>query len=238
MITVSEIFKSIQGEGKSIGAPSVFLRLSGCNLLCGGSRSLKTKELSDGATWRCDSIESWSQGIKYSIDKVVDKLSFLLNANDHLVITGGEPLLWADELVILLERIKALNIYTEIETNGTLSSIYKLLPYLDQINVSPKLQNSGVVSSKRVSISSLREYPMDITFYKFVVSNKVEVWEAIDTYIEPLKIPFKNVYLMPAASTRETLQQVSLEVVELAKEFGFNFSTRLHLSIWDKATGV
>ena len=58
-LAVSEVFYSIQGEGPTTGYPAVFVRLGGCNLMCGGEGTQKDKELHDGATWRCDTIEVW-----------------------------------------------------------------------------------------------------------------------------------------------------------------------------------
>ena len=76
-----------------------------------------------------------------------------------------------------------------------------------------------------------------ITF-KFVVRNRDDIEEAFQTYIEPYQINTETVYLMAEAGTRKQLQEREPEIVELAKEFGLNYSTRLHLHIWDKATGV
>ena len=56
-LLVSEVFYSLQGEGSTMGIPAVFLRLSGCNLLC------------DGA-WRCDTIEVWQKGHKTEFEDV------------------------------------------------------------------------------------------------------------------------------------------------------------------------
>lgn len=60
-IAISEDFYSIQGEGITMGMPSLFVRLGGCNLLCGGAGTQKDKMLHNGATWRCDSIEEWQE---------------------------------------------------------------------------------------------------------------------------------------------------------------------------------
>lgn len=58
-LNVSEKFLSIQGEGRTTGIPAIFLRLSGCNLLCKSSN------------WICDSIEVWRKGTKTSFDAVL-----------------------------------------------------------------------------------------------------------------------------------------------------------------------
>ncbi len=62
--------------------------------------------------------------------------------------------------------------------------------------------------------------------------------EAIETYIEPFAIPRHSIYLMPLSSTRDEFIERSPEVVELCKEFGFSFSPRLQLIIWNRRTGV
>ena len=64
-LIVSEYFYSIQGEGKTMGVPSVFIRLTACNLMCGGRGTEKDFKLHNGATWRCDSIEVWRKGKKW-----------------------------------------------------------------------------------------------------------------------------------------------------------------------------
>ena len=56
-LAISEIFFSIQGEGKTVGIPSVFVRLGGCNLICGGEGTQNDKKLHNNAKWRCDTIE-------------------------------------------------------------------------------------------------------------------------------------------------------------------------------------
>ena len=61
-LPIAETFYSIQGEGITTGYPSVFVRLAGCNLMCGGQGTQFDGELHDGATWRCDTIEVWMKG--------------------------------------------------------------------------------------------------------------------------------------------------------------------------------
>jgi 7-carboxy-7-deazaguanine synthase len=99
---VSEIFRTIQGEGCSQGLPSVFLRLAGCNLNC---------------SW-CDTRYAREGGTDMSCSEIVQMISGL--PGTRICITGGEPLLQGDLLHPLLEELHNKGYRIEIETNGTI----------------------------------------------------------------------------------------------------------------------
>src|SRR3990167_1811235 len=139
-LAISEIFKSIQGEGPSLGRLCAFVRLGGCNLTC---------------NW-CDSSFTWDwtgkNGQVYDpqvevTSMSVDEIMATLDAMNitRVVITGGEPLLQQNQLLPLLREIK-LNRgwHIEVETNGTVYPLSTITPLVDQWNVSPKIENSGV----------------------------------------------------------------------------------------------
>jgi len=114
-LLISSDFYSVQGEGKSSGVPSYFVRLGTCNLTCGMSRKftnnlLKEKSLEDGeifvgdlhaegkATWTCDSTSQWlwrgvEQDFQYLIDRWKEEGVYedIVNENVHIIWTGGEP---------------------------------------------------------------------------------------------------------------------------------------------------
>lgn len=127
MTNIIEMFKSIQGEGIHIGVPSIFIRFSGCNLNCNF----------------CDTKYSWDEEGKYSIN---DTIKFI-NDNpkyQHIVITGGEPLLYQDDLIRILKYFDAdsTEITYTIETNGTIKPNALLVNEFPQHglwSVSPKL---------------------------------------------------------------------------------------------------
>jgi 7-carboxy-7-deazaguanine synthase len=99
---ISEIFFSLQGEGKSQGAPALFIRLAGCNLSC---------------RW-CDTEYARSGGTEMDTGTILEEVD---RFHPRLVcITGGEPLLQAGALTPLLASLKNDGIRVEIETNGTI----------------------------------------------------------------------------------------------------------------------
>lgn len=145
-IKVSEIFYSLQGEGRHVGTPSVFLRTFGCNFTCDGFGShlpdfvgINTRKEVDPSLYKtyeelplvrkgCDSYASWDPRFKdlskfYTLEELSEKcLSLIPNRmfdhQTHLIITGGEPLLgWQKGFVELLKILKPMHI--TFETNGT-----------------------------------------------------------------------------------------------------------------------
>lgn len=249
-LRVSEIFHSIQGEGNTMGKPSVFLRLQGCNLMCGGRGTEKDKELHDGATWRCDTIEVWLKGDKHSpmelADYLTDKYWKEFCNGSQLVITGGEPLLQQDLLPSLIRRMKTgrgeFNFRVEIETNGTIPPDSIMERLVDQFNISPKLTNSGMKESARIIESTMDKFSqlsrIGQAIFKFVVTRENDMQEIIDSYIHPFDLPVNKVWIMPGCSNREQFERVAPLTAKLCQEYGFHFSSRLQINLWNEVTGV
>jgi 7-carboxy-7-deazaguanine synthase len=99
---VSEIFRSIQGEGRGQGKICTFIRLAGCNLRC---------------AW-CDTQYTWEGGIEMEQREILSEISRL--GSRMICITGGEPLLQKDELLSLVRKLCREGYEIGIETNGTL----------------------------------------------------------------------------------------------------------------------
>ena len=101
---ITEIFKSIQGEGTRAGRPCIFVRLTGCNLRC---------------TW-CDTTYAFHGGQKMSVEEVVERVEALRGSavgGPLVELTGGEPLLQQD-IYPLAERLLAAGYVVLIETSG------------------------------------------------------------------------------------------------------------------------
>lgn len=237
-LAVSEVFYSIQGEGKTTGFPAVFVRLAGCNLMCGGKGTEKDGKLHDGATWRCDSIEVWIKGKSKPYAEILPiECQEAIRNGANIIITGGEPMLQQKNIVGFIEYItQELNNFPffEIETNGTIMPTDEMLNFVDQWNVSPKLANSGMPLEDRINEEVLTKLSKYNTQFKFVVSSKQD-WEEIKAING---IDKSLITLMPAGSNQEELKETKELVAELCKENYLRLTNRLHIDIWNKKTGV
>ena len=240
-IPVSEVFTSIQGEGMSAGVPSVFLRLGGCNLMCGGQGTQYDKELHNGAQWRCDTIEVWMQAQMKEYQNVftVKQLSQLASGY-HLIITGGEPLMQQKKIVELVSYIKSeigSQPFIEIETNGTIAPNEHIKKLVNQWNVSPKLSNSGNEKNIRYKPEVIKILSQQKNVqYKYVVASKEDFNEIVNDYIT-LHGTSKTT-LMPAGENEGLLELTREQVAELCIENGIRYTDRMHIVIWNQKTGV
>lgn len=246
-IKVAEHFLSIQGEGPTTGRRSVFLRLQGCNLMCGGAATVFDKQLHDGATWRCDTIEVWMKGERYSVEGLLElfKQQGYIQAfreGAHLIVTGGEPLIQQEAIAEFLERLylhTERHTYVEIETNGTITPGENICKWVSQWNVSPKLFNSGMAPEKRIKFEPLEKLSqMGNAYFKFVVTSLADVNEIEAQFLGAFPIRKDKVFFMPGASDRETLRSREDEVCMYALAMGVNYSSRLQVQIWNQTTGV
>ncbi|OGT68540.1 MAG: hypothetical protein A3J38_05595 [Gammaproteobacteria bacterium RIFCSPHIGHO2_12_FULL_45_9] len=245
-LSVSEMFYSIQGEGVSVGCPAVFLRLGGCNLRCEG---FSYRDSVTGEHLGCDTKAVWRHQQRQTFLEI---LAFwecqgwlsALRVGAHLVVTGGEPLMHQGPLLLFLEQLDAtLNLpdwsFLEIETNATLMPEVALLSRVQQLNVSPKLAHSGESRERAYQSAVLKVFAAaPQAFFKFVVRSEADLEEIIRDYVEPFQLSPERVLLMPEGGTRAIVQARAPRVVEWCKRLGFRYTPRLHLDIWDQATGV
>lgn len=233
-----KIYLAFQGEGKSLGKPVHFLRTTGCNLAC---------------TW-CDTPFTWNwigskfkHPEKYDKKKEVFQLSvveildqLLYSKTKNLVISGGEPMLQQAEITELLATLKDLGWWIEIETNGTVIPTDTFLHLIDQINCSPKLLNSGLDNPKykRMIPQALRKLARSPKVnFKFVVRSKDDLIEIV-SLTNSYKIDSSRVYLMPEGKTKDIQEQRQLTIQALCREYGYNFSPRLHILMFGDKRGT
>lgn len=234
-LPVAETFYSLQGEGPSVGRPSVFLRLSYCNLRC---------------PW-CDTTSTWSKVWRWMTPDEITAywseqgwLSHLgalsRTGGAHLVVTGGEPLMWQSRLVPFLRQLRYSRLpWVEVETNATIVPTPEFDSYVDQYNCSPKLRSTGNPTKKAYVPKALEWFAgKGKAIFKFVVTCPTDFEEIRERYIERFVIWSGRVWIMPECSTLSELLERSEWVAEACKANNYNFSSRLQLVVWRKATGV
>jgi len=225
---VAEIFYSLQGEGRLVGVPSLFVRLAGCPLRC---------------RW-CDTKYAWQpgDGDDYSVEEIITAIQKW--PCTYIVITGGEPMISADfspraRLTELTRRLKSLGKHITIETAGI--AFVPDLP-CDLMSISPKLGNStpsepalaAAHEKSRLDLAVLSELIESYDYQlKFVVEARDDIEEILQTVKDLPRPDPARVMLMPQAATRKELLARSPLVAELCKRTGFTFCQRLHVMLWD-----
>jgi len=229
-LRISEQFYSLQGEGITMGVPSVFVRLQACNIVCDGE-------------WVCDTIEVWKTGDTTPVmNWVVDLKKWIpqLKKGAHLIFTGGEPLLQQKAIVFAInyfKRVWGFKPFIEIETNGTLMPDDDFIESVDLINCSFKLKNSGVREDRRIKIDVLKKINTTNSIFKIVVGSKEDYKEARKIFDE-VGIENKNIWLMPPGDNQKEIDKKSQITSQICIEEGINFSSRLQVVLWNKTTGV
>jgi 7-carboxy-7-deazaguanine synthase len=228
-VRISEIFYSIQGEGRLIGMPSVFIRTAGCNLRC---------------VW-CDTpYTSWQPaGASWSIRTILAEIQ--KHPTEFVVVTGGEPLL-APEIEALCRELKESGRHITIETAGT---IFKSIG-CDLMSVSPKLANStpwrrqgGKFAlpheKQRLNLPVIQKFLDNYDYQlKFVVAEKKDFAE-IAEILEQLKtVERSRVLIMAEGRTTARLRARGRWIAELCKRYGYRFTPRLHIELYGNRRGT
>jgi len=222
-----EIFRSVQGEGVSVGTPTVFLRLATCNLACSWC---DTKY-----TWDWDSYDFDEQVMPMEESDLEERiLGFDL---PHLVITGGEPLMQQKALGPLALSLNLRGLFCEVETNGTLAPQPEMVDAVSQWNVSPKLGNSGNGRDRREVPEALRAFrDLETAYFKFVVVDPSDIDEVL-SLSNKHDLPAERVVLMPEGTSAAAINDRGRWLAEACAEHGFRFSTRLHILLWGDQRG-
>lgn len=227
---VEQFGPTIQGEGPYAGRNADFIRLGGCNLSC---------------SW-CDTPYSWdgrrfdlrSQITPTPVQRLIEGVGI---RSGIVVITGGEPLLYArtDAFASLVRGIRKHGREVHIETNGTILPPENVASDVSVFVVSPKLPNAGLPTDTGASaiamgwegISRIAE-----VHFKIVCENDVDVDTAVEL-AERAGIARSHVWVMPQAADKATLERRWPAIAQAAAQVGVNASSRLHLLAWGAERG-
>lgn len=277
-IKIAELFYSIQGEGRFMGVPSVFLRTFGCNFKCEGfgmpAGEKSTEYLKVVPTnyteynqlplvsTGCDSYASWDPRFKdlspvLTSDAIAERIMEIIPhghwEDEHLVITGGEPLLgWQRAYPDLLEHPKMQGLKEiTFETNGTQPLTPEFATYLEgwtldrswdslTFSVSVKLSCSGETREDALKPSVVCDYERyGYTYLKLVVATEADAEEAIETAKIYRAAGFEGpVYLMPVGGVESVYSMNNRRVAELAMKHGLRYSDRLQVPLFKNEWGT
>jgi organic radical activating enzyme len=221
------VFYTIQGEGATMGEPTVFLRLHVCNLRCVWCDAYYT--------WNPNSKEFWTESKQWSIEQTKEAVTQCWGAENEktqkrLVITGGEPLLQKKQIDLLINELGDEWLF-EIETNGTVMPTEKQLQVC-QFNCSPKLTNSLNSQQARMNPEVIKALNRVNTRFKFVVMHDNDLDEIENDWINGMGIDHNKVILMPQGVTASEVSENGKRVVEYAKKKGFRLLGRLQNELW------
>lgn len=280
-LKISELFYSIQGEGRHMGVPSVFLRTFGCNFTCDGfgmpkgeksnERNVIANRITEFKQYKdlplvhsgCDSYASWdprfkdlspvvtTEGLAESIINILPHKEW---KDEHLVITGGEPLLgWQRSYPDLLDQPSMRNLKElTFETNGTQELSIELKDYLYHwgieqrgygsltFSVSPKLSVSGERREDAIKPDVVCAYQkIGWTYLKFVVASEEDCDEALEVIKIYRRHGYKGVaYLMPLGGVESVYALNNRRVAELAMKHGLRYSDRLQVPLFKNEWGT
>lgn len=237
------IFFTIEGEGEYVGQPSVFMRMSMCNLTCVGFAS---EDSPNG----CDSFISWSVKNKKSFNEIFD----ILESGNHVThlrknaiwkLTGGEPMIQQKQLLKFVEAFKERYNFTpriDFETNATIMPDERWFTEFNAtFTTSPKLTTNGDPEEKTYKPEVLKWHKEHNSGFKFVISKSEDIEEIWRKYVddkEDINIPLNRIWFMPCCGSREEHIINAPAVAEYAKAMHVNFSPRLHLLLWNLALRV
>lgn len=232
-LLVQERFVSLQGEGGLVGVPSSFVRVSGCNLRC---------------AW-CDSpATSWAPaGTQVALDDLVD---FCARGPRHVVLTGGEPLLFPG-VAALSRRLRAAGHHITVETAGT---VWLDDLACDLLSISPKLGHSTPWlrapklaerhERTRLDLAVLARltasFPWQLKFVVRAAEAAADLAE-VEGLLQRLAVPASErhrVLVMPECTDPAALHASYRTLVAACIERGFRLGERLHIALFGHTPGT
>lgn len=235
-----EVFASLQGEGPSSGRPSIFVRLSRCNLACRWCDTAYTWRFTGDNRPHRDEVAFERSDNQLALDEAEVAALILGHPEDRLVITGGEPLLQGAALAKLVTALKQARpgLHVEIETNGTVAPHPALDTQVDQYNVSPKLAHSGNPAELALLTERLDAWAADPrAWFKFVVATPADLAEIMGLQ-DRYRIPAARLFVMPEGTSSAALRDRSRWLAEEALAHGWRFTDRLHIHLYGDTRGT
>jgi 7-carboxy-7-deazaguanine synthase len=227
-LRIAETFYSLQGEGSLAGVPSYFIRTTGCNLRC---------------AW-CDTpYTSWEPEGEWR--RIDDLVADMPPQARHVVVTGGEPMLWPN-LPRLCDEIRRAGRHLTIETAGT---VYQDVA-CDLMSISPKLSSSDPPATRDDQVRAMhRERRLDVGVLtrllnayavqlKVVIAAPDDLLEVDDLLARLPPIDPGAIVLMPLGTSATELAARGKWLADVCLARGYRFSPRLHIDLFGDTRGT
>lgn len=236
MIPISELFYSIQGEGAYVGYPAIFVRVGGCNLRCAGfgpngcDSNFSVDAAKFRKKWKTHTTQELIEAVKAKIPTYPES-----KTKPIIVLTGGEPTLYMNQLSDFITYFSSRDYVVQFETNATQMISFDKYPNFKKISfaMSVKLAVSDEPEHRRFNLEAINNILANTenSFFKFVCGSVKDVEEASSLLKEVAQ--YATVYIMPLGANKVELKANSKDIFEAAMKYGFCFSDRLHIRIYD-----
>lgn len=237
---VKNVFRTVQGEGLWTGTPAIFVRLVGCNMWTGKEDDRERDAERTGADcplW-CDTDFTPDGATKYSADGLAEHVYELTNGGvagqiRHVVLTGGEPFLQADQ--DLVDALQDLDLRVAAETNGTVSIEDAFGG--DHIHSGPDfITCSPKVPEEQLELELFHEFKLVVPDYRpeqyerFLSRGVSPLPGIYPQRRDTLHVPL--LWLTPEAGPRyETAKQLAVDLVQERPRWRINLQTHKYLDV-------
>ncbi|PRP90608.1 7-carboxy-7-deazaguanine synthase [Enhygromyxa salina] len=242
-LRIQERFVSVQGEGALVGAPSSFVRVSGCNLRCVWCDTPRTSWAPEGRAVELDELVRWCAA-----------------GPRHVVLTGGEPMLLSPAAE-LSQRLRSAGHHLTVETAGT---VWCEGLEADLISISPKLSHSTpwdrAAALGKPKLATMHEAArLDLELLARLIERFADGWQLkfvvrtrapelltadldeIDAIVTALELPTSardRVLLMPEGTDDATLRAGYLAAIDACRTRGYRLGLRLHIHLFGHTPGT
>jgi organic radical activating enzyme len=245
LIQVNEVFgPTVQGEGAAAGRHCLFVRLANCNLECKWCDTPYTWAFTSGKAEKHNSktIQPPEQNIfNMTHGELYGKIRGIWDVRNEptiIVWSGGEPMMQQKKIQPMMGQLQVYGNENHIETAGTIAPDEWTVRYVNQFNVSPKLEHSGNPLKKRYKPNVLKTFVASgKAWFKFVVED-VDQLEEVDMMVHECKIPKQRVQIMPEGTKALTTIDRARALVEPVLRRGYGLSLRQHVLLWGDKRGV
>ncbi|WP_246113039.1 7-carboxy-7-deazaguanine synthase QueE [Allorhodopirellula solitaria] len=247
-LRIAETFTSLQGEGLLTGVPSFFIRTSGCNLRCWFCDTPYASWNPEGNRWPLVDLIEAAAGSRWTDS---DEHSQSAAAVEHVVLTGGEPLIMSG-VADLAIALRAAGMHVTIETAGTVDIDISC----DLLSLSPKLRGSTpgrgagpalsensrwgeLHEQRRLPIATMRGLieRAPAVQVKFVVDSPAEYDEILEV-VADLDVAASDVWIMPQGVTVEQLDAAAVWLRPWAEAAGFAYCDRMQIRWYGNRRGT